>query len=270
MTSASVFTPSSLSGAGRWSCRGRRFRSMHVRLAYAGRVSIDAAAPGPLTVRTVEIPDPGDLIAALPEQGISWVRRGDGMVAWGEVARHDAVGAARMDEALLWWRRITRHAEVRDEVRARGTGLVAFGSFSFADDSPARRNAHRPPLRARPRRTDEASSPWSATPPPLPRASPMPSSAATPVRPCPRVTVDARRRGPLERRGRRGRGTHRRRRGRQGRARPGSRGAGRRPRRRALRAREPRVRLRHVLDVPRGRNDRRHPGTARARRPRTR
>ena len=100
-------------------------------------MSIDAAAPGPLAVHTVEIPDPGDLIAALPEQGISWVRRGDGMVAWGEVARHNTWGPARMDEALLWWRRITRHAVVRDEVRARGTGLLAFGSFSFADDSPS-------------------------------------------------------------------------------------------------------------------------------------
>jgi menaquinone-specific isochorismate synthase len=90
-----------------------------------------------LTVHTVAIPDPGDLIAALPEQGISWVRRGDGMVAWGEVARHNTTGPARMDEALLWWRRITRHSVVRDEVRTRGTGLVAFGSFSFADDSPS-------------------------------------------------------------------------------------------------------------------------------------
>lgn len=98
-------------------------------------MSIDAAAPGPLTVRTVEVPDPGDLIAALPEQGISWVRRGDGMVAWGEVARCDTVGADRMDEAVMWWRRMTRHAVVRDEVKARGTGLIAFGSFSFADDS---------------------------------------------------------------------------------------------------------------------------------------
>ncbi len=100
-------------------------------------MSIDAAAPGPLTVTTVEIPDPGDLLALLPEQGISWVRRGDGMVAWGEVARIRGAGPARMEEALLWWRRITRHAVVRDQVRARGTGLVAFGSFSFADDSPS-------------------------------------------------------------------------------------------------------------------------------------
>lgn len=106
-------------------------------LAYPGGVSIDTAASGPLLVRTVEVDDPGDLIAALPTEGISWVRRGDGMVAWGEVARCETVGAGRFDEALLWWRRLTRHAVVRDDVRARGTGLVAFGSFAFADRSDA-------------------------------------------------------------------------------------------------------------------------------------
>ncbi len=100
-------------------------------------MSIDAAAPGPLTARTVEIPDPGDLLAALPAAGISWVRRGDGMVAWGEIARRDTKGPDRIDEALLWWRRATRHATVRDDVRVRGTGLVAFGSFAFADDAAA-------------------------------------------------------------------------------------------------------------------------------------
>jgi menaquinone-specific isochorismate synthase len=100
-------------------------------------VSIDAAAPGPLTARTVEISDPGDLLAALPEGGISWVRRGDGMVAWGEIARHDTTGPGRIDEALLWWRRTTRHATVHDDVRVRGTGLVAFGSFAFADHGAA-------------------------------------------------------------------------------------------------------------------------------------
>jgi len=100
-------------------------------------VSIDAAAPGPLSVRTVTIPDPGALLGLLPEGGMSWVRRGEGMIAWGEVARVEAAGPGRVDEALLWWRRVTRHALVRDDVRMRGTGLVAFGSFSFADDAPA-------------------------------------------------------------------------------------------------------------------------------------
>lgn len=100
-------------------------------------MSIDAAAPGPLTARTVEIPDPGDLLAVLPSAGISWVRRSDGMVAWGEVARRETTGPGRIDEALLWWRRVTRHSTVHDDVRVRGTGLVAFGSFAFADDAAA-------------------------------------------------------------------------------------------------------------------------------------
>ncbi|WP_084101538.1 isochorismate synthase MenF [Demequina sp. NBRC 110051] len=100
-------------------------------------MSVQPATPGPLTVRTVEIDHPGDLISRLPGPGISWVRRGEGMVAWGEVARLDTAGTYRIDEADAWWRRVTRHAVVRDDVHAPGTGLIAFGSFAFADSSPA-------------------------------------------------------------------------------------------------------------------------------------
>ena len=100
-------------------------------------MTVHAAAPGPLVARTVEIDDPGDLIAAMPEPGMSWVRRGEGMVAWGEAARFDAAGADRLDGAQHWWRRLSRHAVIRDDVRVRGTGLLAFGSFAFADSSEA-------------------------------------------------------------------------------------------------------------------------------------
>ncbi|WP_162197278.1 isochorismate synthase [Demequina pelophila] len=98
-------------------------------------MTVHTTHPGPLLARTVEIDDPGDLLAALPEPGIAWVRRGEGMVAWGEVARVDTVGPDRIDEAQHWWLRLTRHAVVRDDVRLRGTGLVAFGSFAFSDSS---------------------------------------------------------------------------------------------------------------------------------------
>ena len=100
-------------------------------------MSVQPATPGPLTVRTVEIDHPGDLIARLPGPGISWVRRGEGMVAWGEVAKLDTAGTYRIDEADAWWRRVTRHAVVRDDVHVPGTGLIAFGSFAFADSSSA-------------------------------------------------------------------------------------------------------------------------------------
>lgn len=105
--------------------------------SYPGRVTIDLAAPGALAARTVEIDDPGDLFSLIPADGISWVRRGEGMVAWGEVARWSGGGPGRVDDAATWWRRLARHAQVRDDVRLRGTGLVAFGSFAFGDASPA-------------------------------------------------------------------------------------------------------------------------------------
>jgi len=91
--------------------------------------------PGPLVARTILIDSPGDLVAALPRPGICWVRREEGMVAWGEVARLDTSGTDRITAADAWWRRLTRHAQVHDDVRVRGTGLVAFGSFSFSDAS---------------------------------------------------------------------------------------------------------------------------------------
>ena len=100
-------------------------------------MTVHAPAPGPLTVRTVAIDDPGPLLDVLPEPGISWVRREEGMVAWGEVARIEVSGPPRIDDAAAWWRRLVRHAQVRDDVHTRGTGLVAFGSFSFADESAA-------------------------------------------------------------------------------------------------------------------------------------
>ena len=98
-------------------------------------MTVHLPSPGPLTVRTVAIDDPGPLLDVLPEPGISWVRRDEGMVAWGEIARISTSGPARIDDAAAWWRRLVRHTQVRDEVRTRGTGLVAFGSFSFADES---------------------------------------------------------------------------------------------------------------------------------------
>ena len=101
-------------------------------------MSVEAARKrDPWVIRTEAISDPGNLIAALPVPGISWVRRGEGMVAWGEVARFETSGASRFAEARAWWADACSHAVVRDDVGVRGSGLVAFGSFAFADASPA-------------------------------------------------------------------------------------------------------------------------------------
>ncbi len=94
-----------------------------------------------LVTRTVAIDPatlPADLLDLLPpEGGTAWIRRGDGLVAWGEVTRITRHGADRMRDAAAEWRRVVERAVVRDEVRVPGTGPIAFGSFSFAADSPA-------------------------------------------------------------------------------------------------------------------------------------
>ena len=94
--------------------------------------------PTPLVVRTVPVEDPGDLLALLPDEAAAdgvaaWVRRGEGIVGWGVAAEIRTSGATRFTEAHAWWREQTRSAVVRDEVQVPGTGLVAFGSFAFAD-----------------------------------------------------------------------------------------------------------------------------------------
>ena len=100
-----------------------------------------AALPAPLVARTRAVDPaslPDDLLRLLPPSGgMSWVRRGDGLVAWGEVARVRTHGATRFDDAESAWREATAHAVIRDEVQLPGTGPVAFGSFAFADGSPA-------------------------------------------------------------------------------------------------------------------------------------
>jgi menaquinone-specific isochorismate synthase len=89
--------------------------------------------PSPLVVRTVAVDDPGDLVALLPaEAPLAWVRRGEGLVAWGETARLEVDGPDRFELARDWWTGLAGSAVVRDEVRVPGTGLVAMTSIAFA------------------------------------------------------------------------------------------------------------------------------------------
>jgi menaquinone-specific isochorismate synthase len=89
--------------------------------------------PARLAVRTVAIPDPGDLIGRLPgPQVLAWVRRGDGIVGWGTVAKVTlTAGHDRFAAGEKWLRELFDSALVRDEVGVPGSGPVAFGSFTF-------------------------------------------------------------------------------------------------------------------------------------------
>lgn len=87
-------------------------------------------------MRTVAMDDPGDLIAwAHALQPTAFLRGGDGLVGYG--SRVDFVHSAGDRIAALadWWQQLAARAVVHDEVNLPGTGLVAFGSFAFSDDS---------------------------------------------------------------------------------------------------------------------------------------
>ncbi|KQS14467.1 chorismate-binding protein [Curtobacterium sp. MCLR17_007] len=95
-----------------------------------------ATAAPPLTVSTRILDDPGAVLRhTLPDQPLAFVRNGDGIVGIGEALRFVFTGPTRMRDAAAVWRDIVARAEVDDPVQLRGSGLVAFGTFAFADDS---------------------------------------------------------------------------------------------------------------------------------------
>lgn len=87
----------------------------------------------PLVVRSREILDPGELLSLLPDspEALAWVHGGDGIVGWGRAAVFRPEGPTRFEDADDWWAEIVASSVVRDELELPGTGLVAFGSFTF-------------------------------------------------------------------------------------------------------------------------------------------
>jgi menaquinone-specific isochorismate synthase len=91
-----------------------------------------------LIVRSVPVPDPGeDFLAQIPvPAAVAWVRQSAGLAGWGEAARVTLpAGADRFTAAEKWLREVSDSADIGDAVRRRGSGLVAFGSFTFDDSS---------------------------------------------------------------------------------------------------------------------------------------
>ncbi len=84
-------------------------------------------------VRTVPVADPGDLVHQLRGPGpLAWIRRGEGLAGWGEVARVTVpAGQDRFTAADKWLRALLDGARVEDHVGEPGCGPVAFGSFTF-------------------------------------------------------------------------------------------------------------------------------------------
>jgi menaquinone-specific isochorismate synthase len=110
--------------------RGQRSRGLH-----------DRSLPTPLVVRTVAVPglpDAAGLLDLLPNRDapLAWVRRGEGLVGWGEVTRIRVAGPDRFAAAEHAWDELVAHSVVRDDVDLPGSGPVAFGSFAFDDADP--------------------------------------------------------------------------------------------------------------------------------------
>jgi menaquinone-specific isochorismate synthase len=88
---------------------------------------------GRLLVRTVAIPDPGDLLERIPQPGVvAWVHHGAGLAGWGEAVRVTLpAGDDRFTAGEKWLRSVFDSLDVDDRVRVRGSGPVAFGTFTF-------------------------------------------------------------------------------------------------------------------------------------------
>ncbi len=89
-----------------------------------------------LFVRTLRIDEVVDLPGHIPA-GVSgaWLRHGQGMVALGSAWSVRTAGPDRFAAASAAFRSLASRALVDDEVRVRTSGLIALGSFSYADAS---------------------------------------------------------------------------------------------------------------------------------------
>ena len=103
----------------------------------AALTSTDVAATALRTVEVdAEVDADGDLLALLPDRSaVSWVRHGDGLVGWGELARLEVRGPRALAEAAAWWADLVRTLDVEDDVAVPGSGPVCFAGIAF---DPAR------------------------------------------------------------------------------------------------------------------------------------
>jgi menaquinone-specific isochorismate synthase len=91
-----------------------------------------AAVTSTDAVTTVALPDSPDLLGLLPDAGaLSWVRRGEGLVGWGEADRLEVSGPGALAEAAAWWAGRSAGRAVDDDVGVPGSGPVVFASIAF-------------------------------------------------------------------------------------------------------------------------------------------
>ncbi|MFQ1001842.1 isochorismate synthase MenF [Modestobacter sp. SSW1-42] len=72
------------------------------------------------------------LLTLLPAEGaLAWVRRGEGLVGWGEADRLEVGGPSALRDAAEWWADRCARTAVSDPLGVPGSGPVVFGSVAF-------------------------------------------------------------------------------------------------------------------------------------------
>ena len=61
----------------------------------------------------------------------SWIKNGEGFVAFGIYKSHKVIGKKRFQDASLWWKNELTQLEIHNNVHGSGTGPILFTSFSF-------------------------------------------------------------------------------------------------------------------------------------------
>jgi len=94
--------------------------------------ALTSPAAAARTVTTVRTEAAGELLDRLPAEGaLSWVRRGEGLVGWGEAARLEVTGPRALADAAAWWTDWTAGLDTDDELHLPGSGPVLFASIAF-------------------------------------------------------------------------------------------------------------------------------------------
>ncbi|MDJ0316910.1 isochorismate synthase [Arthrobacter antibioticus] len=90
----------------------------------------------PATLAELGVSGPAHLLgAASTDDPMCWLRRGQGLLGFGEITTFSARGPERFADAESWWRELLGEARIEDSVRMPGTGPMAFGSFAFSKKS---------------------------------------------------------------------------------------------------------------------------------------
>lgn len=89
------------------------------------------------TVSSIITQPPADLLSAVPEcPSAAWVRQGQGLVGWGVASQATFIGPERFSRAQRWFSEWLAGCDIDDQAGLRGSGPLAFASFTFDAESP--------------------------------------------------------------------------------------------------------------------------------------